>query len=450
MTPIDFVHGLRWDDLPPPVQHQTRRCLKDLLAVAAAGLRTSLSGIIRDYAAEDMPGPTRILFDDRTASGPAAALAMGMSLDSLDGHDGYNPAKGHIGCPLLPALLVFADTSAKNGQSLSGEAFLTALAMGYEIGARASEAQHATCPDYQTSGSWGAVVAAAAGARLLGLDQAQTQHALGIAEYHGPRSQMMRCIDYPTMLKDGSGWGAMAGVSAVGLARRGFTGAPALIMEHPEDVWGDLGTDWRILRQYFKPYPVCRWAQAPIEAILDLRRRHAVTHEAVAQITVESFHESVRLATAAPATTEEAQYSTSFPCAVALVHGDVQAEHLTGAALKDPAVLRLSRGLVMDEAPHANAAFPTKRFARVTLDLREGASLTSDWFEPRWDFDAPPTDTELDAKYTALAAPVLGPTRSAAIARAVADLDTLPLTALTDLLFHAPEANAGHSPALRA
>ena len=55
----------------------------------------------------------------------------------------------------------------------------------------------------------------------------QLRHALGIAEFHAPRSQMMRCIDYPTMLKDGSGWGAMAGVSAAYLAADGFTGAPA-------------------------------------------------------------------------------------------------------------------------------------------------------------------------------------------------------------------------------
>lgn len=29
-----------------------------------------------------------------------------------------------------------------------------------------------------------------------------------------PRSQMMCCIDFPTMLKKGSGWGAIAGISA--------------------------------------------------------------------------------------------------------------------------------------------------------------------------------------------------------------------------------------------
>jgi 2-methylcitrate dehydratase PrpD len=149
---------------------------------------------------------------------------------------------------------------------------LTALALGYEFGARAAMAQHSTVADYHTSGSWGAVTAAAVAARLLRLDHDQTRHALGIAEYHGPRSQMMRCIDHPTMVKDGSGWGAMAGVSAARLAAAGFTGAPAITVEEAPAYWADIGTRWYTMEQYFKPYPVCRWAPAPIEGVLALRR----------------------------------------------------------------------------------------------------------------------------------------------------------------------------------
>ena len=50
--------------------------------------------------------------------------------------------------------------------------------------------------------------------RLKGGDADTLRQAIGIAEYHGPRSQMMREIDNPTMLHDGSGWGAMVGVTA--------------------------------------------------------------------------------------------------------------------------------------------------------------------------------------------------------------------------------------------
>lgn len=433
MTPLDFIHDLAWEDVPGPVRRQARRCLRDLLGVTAGGLGTELSRIIRDHAAEDFPGPAPMLFDARGAAPAAAALAMGMTTDSLDGHDGYNPSKGHVGCPLLPALLVFG-----HQRQVSGADFLGALVLGYEFGSRAAEAQHATCPDYHTSGSWGAVTAAAAGARLLGLSAGQTRHALGIAEYHGPRSQMMRCIDWPTMVKDGAGWGAMCGVSAVQLARRGFTGAPAITVEQAPEHWAGLGADWRILRQYFKPYPVCRWAQAPVEGVLALRRTHGLTSAEVARIEVESFHEAIRLATARPATTEAAQYSTSFPCAVALVRGELRPGDLDGESLRDPEILRLSEGLVMTEDAEANRVFPGTRLARVRLVLRDGRVLESDWMQPRWDAEAPPSEEALRAKFHALADPVLGRARTEAIHAAIEALDDGPLSRLTELLFRAP------------
>ena len=54
----------------------------------------------------------------------------------------------------------------------------------------------------------------------LSLDDAQLAHALGIAEYWGPRGQILRVCESPTMLKDGSSWGAHAGVTAALLAAR--------------------------------------------------------------------------------------------------------------------------------------------------------------------------------------------------------------------------------------
>ena len=430
MTVIDFIPALTWSDLPASVRRQAQLCLLDLLGVAAGGLQTDLSAIIRDHAVAMFGGPTPILFDPRMASPAGAALAAGMTTDSLDGHDGYNPAKGHIGAPLIPAMLAMA-----HGRNISGAEFLTTLVLGYEFGARAAVAQHATVSDYHTSGSWGAVTAAAAGARLTGLDRETSRHALGIAEYHGPRSQMMRCIDHPTMLKDGAGWGAMTGVSAVDLAARGFTGAPAITVEEAPDYWRGLGSDWLILEQYFKPYPVCRWAQSPIEGVLTLARKHQLTSDKVDHIEVTTFHESVRLATSRPRNTEEAQYSTSFPCAVALVKGGVAPEDITGDTLNDPEILRLSTSLVMQESDHANENFPKERLSKVTLHLKDGSKLEGDYMNPLWAPDAPATEAELVAKFRSLADPVLGIPRARAIEAAIDALPDTDFSALEALLY---------------
>lgn len=427
--PVAFLHTLTWADLPPPVQAQIKLSLLDLIGVAAAAQPMRMADIIAAHAADQFGGPLRMLFDARTASAAGVALAGGMRIDSLDGHDGFNPAKGHIGCPLLPAALAVAQETAASGAD-----FLATLAMGYEFGARASIAQHATAPDYHTSGSWGAVVAAAAAARLMGLDAATTRHALGIAEYHGPRSQMMRCIDHPTMVKDGSGWGSMAGVSAAKLAASGFTGAPSLIVEQVPAPWADLGARWYMLEQYYKPYPVCRWAQGPIEGVLALKRAHNLASGDVAAIEITTFHESVRLAMSEPRATDEAQYSTSFPCAVALVHGDVRPEHIADDALDDPEVLRLSRATTMAEDDYANSQFPVRRFARTDLVLTDGTRLSGDWIEPRWGPLNPPAAQELRAKFHLLADPVLGQPRADAIENAIENLENSPLSALTDLI----------------
>ncbi|WP_372885549.1 MmgE/PrpD family protein [Shimia sp.] len=428
-NPIDFIHDLRWGDLPAPVRQRTELSLLDLIGVAAAGSRTQASQISRDLAHDEFGGPVPMLFDGRGASASGAALAAGMTIDSIDGHDGFNPAKGHIGAPLLPAALMLGHAA-----DLDGVAFLESIAMGYEFGARASVAQHATVPDYHTSGSWGAVTAAAAGARIRGLDRTATRHALGIAEYHGPRSQMMRVIDHPTMLKDGAGWGSMCAVSAVNFAARGFTGAPAITVEQAPEHWQDLGARWRILEQYYKPYPVCRWAQPPIEGALDLLKRHRLSHRDIARVVIHTFHESMRLATTHPADGDAAQYSTSFPVAIALVHGDVRPEHLTGDALRDPDVLRLSEAMEIHEDPFANDHFPDRRFARVSLILRDGRRHDGDWSEPRWDHSAPPSEAEFRQKYHALADPVLGRPWADAIEEALASLGQTRLRALSDQL----------------
>jgi hypothetical protein len=122
---------------------------------------------------------------------------------------------------------------------------------------------HATAADYHSSGPGTRSDALSCRPVSAALRTQQTRHALGIAEYNGPRSPMMRCIDYPTMLKDGSGWGAMTGVSAALLAARGFTGLPAATVEANASgldavwpIWADLGRRWDFLDVYFKPFAV--------------------------------------------------------------------------------------------------------------------------------------------------------------------------------------------------
>src|SRR5215470_6673378 len=184
-----FVREIGYEDLPPPVRRMAERCLLDLAGTAAAGRATPLARIIADHAVRGFgPGEggprARLLLDGRRASPLGAALAGGMTIDSFDAHDGHVLTKGHAGVAILPGLLALADAAIDGGQaSLSGPAFLAALVVGYEIAIRAGIAQHATAPDYHTSGAWNALGVAAVAARLWGMDLEPFRHALGIAEY---------------------------------------------------------------------------------------------------------------------------------------------------------------------------------------------------------------------------------------------------------------------------
>jgi 2-methylcitrate dehydratase PrpD len=421
-TLIEFVHQLRFEDVPAPVVAHARRCVLDLLGVAAGGSQTQLSSIIRRHAVHHFAhggqgAGARMLFDGRPVSTAGAALSGGMAIDSLDAHDGHVLTKGHAGVAVLPAVLAFADAL----QAMDGREFLVQIVIGYEIATRAGIALHATACDYHTSGAWNTIACAAIGARNLKLGAQETQHALGIAEYHGPRSQMMRCIDHPTMVKDGSGWGAMAGVSAAYLAADGFTGAPAITTtsDAVEPIWADLGQRWLILDQYFKPHPVCRWAQPAIEAAWSLSQAHQLRPEQIATVEVWTFHEACRLATRLPSTTEQAQYSLPYPVAAILRHGSLGAAEVSTQALLDPQTRRLAAGMALHEEPRYNQLFPAERWAHVHVTLQDGTRLESAPSIARGNPENALSASEIHEKFMTLSSPVIGPNAAAKVASAV-------------------------------
>ncbi|MGC3938644.1 MmgE/PrpD family protein [Roseobacter sp. EG26] len=416
---FDMVSGfIDTPDVPPPARRMAALLLIDTLGVAAGATRLDPSRIARDFVV-DFHGAGRsehaapLLFDGRLASVPGAAFAAATQIDNLDGHDGFNPVKGHIGCAVVPALIAFSAALP----DLTATAALDTLAMSYEIGARAGLALHATVHDYHTSGAWNALAVAALGCRLRNASQKQLREALGIAEYHGPRSQMMREIAHPTMLHDGSGMGALTGSMATLLALRGFEGAPAITVEAPEvsDFWQDLGTRWTILENYIKPYPVCRWAHAPLDALDGLMRQHDLTHNDIESLRIGTFAESAALYPGMPETTGQAQYSLAFALATLMRYGHVGPEHIAGAGLTDPEVARLMpRISVRVEARH-NATFPQYRMADVTLTTTDGRELKSGDTHARGGLDAPLTEAEIERKFHNFTAPTLGAERSARI-----------------------------------
>jgi 2-methylcitrate dehydratase PrpD len=422
-------------DVPASARSVAALLLIDTLGVSAGAIDLEPSRIAREFAVDFHAAPKTenaapILFDGRMASIPGAAFAGATQIDNLDGHDGFNPVKGHIGCAVVPALFAFAQSMPE----LTARAALDLLAMSYEIAGRAGLALHGTVSDYHTSGAWNALGVAALGCAMRGANPTQLREALGIAEYHGPRSQMMREIQYPTMLHDGSGMGAFVGSMATLLALRGFQGAPAITIENDEvaQFWADLGTRWTIAENYIKPYPICRWAHAPLDGLTALMRDHKLTHENIASVEVGTFTESAALYPGVPTTTGQAQYSLPFALAILMKHGHVGPEHIAGEGLNDTAVAALLSRIKVHVSDHHNATFPAKRMADVTVTLTDGTRLSSGDVHARGGLDAPLTEAEVEEKFGNFAGPQLGPVRTKAI-WAMRDALLQPETLFADL-----------------
>ena len=441
----DFALGER--AVPEAAMDMGALLLIDTLGVAAGAASLEVARIARAHAvrfhgAARTEDAATLLFDGRRASLSGACFAAATQIDNLDAHDGYNPTKGHIGCAVVPALCALAE----HLPGLSGRAGLAALVMSYELSARAAITLHNTVSDYHTSGAWNALGVAALVARLRGHDAETLRHALGIAEYHGPRSQMMREIANPTMLHDGSGMGALVGMMAGFLAEDGFQGAPAITVDSAEAApfWGDLGNTWTITQNYIKPYPICRWAHAAIDALGLLMRDHDLKADDVAQIEVRTFAQAAALFARMPETTSQAQYSLPFALAVRLVHGWIGPEHIAGAGLRDRAVAEAIGRIRVTEAPRHSERFPLGRWSDVTLRLRDGRVLSSGDVHARGGPEAPMQRSEIEQKFHAITGP-MAPARKAALWQMTDRLQD-PQTRFADLLalIHAPLEGAEH------
>ena len=382
----EFVATLRWAELPPAVRSRCEALVRDLAAVCAAGRATPTAELAAAYARDQHSGDeATLLLDGGRVAATGAAFANGVLANALDFDDGHRLVKGHPGAIVIPAALAAAEVA-----DAPADETLAAIVVGYEVAVRAGLELHARSDPflYHGSGAWGAVGAAAAAARLLGLDRDRLGHALGLAEYHAPLSYVMRSVGEPAMTKDACGLGAKVGVESALLAARGFTALSSLFASTPAATAG-LGRTWHVLDVYVKAFPCCRWSQPAVQAALALRRDGAPDPAAIERVLVRTFPAATALAGARPATTEEAQYSVAWPVAVALAHGRFGVEHVLEDALGDPAAAALHDRVELVVDDRCAAAFPGRRLSELTVGLRDGTSASSGLVEAPGEPDDP-------------------------------------------------------------
>jgi 2-methylcitrate dehydratase PrpD len=254
----------------------------------------------------------------------------------------------------------------------------------------------------------------------MGLPPEQVRHALGIAEYHAPNLPMMRDIDHPGMVKHGIGWGAMTGVMSAELAARGFTGIPSILgFEQYADWVSDFGETYLMVDGVAwkdQGFACCSWAHAAMAGARQLVDTHDIPLDEIARIHVEGFHETVRLGTRLPTTTEEAQFNLAWPVAAMLIDGAVGPSQTLEHRLSDPQIRALAEKVEVVESEELNELCrlfelgdPRGRFAStVRITLEDGMSYHSGMVEAGETHPQPGWDRQrMEEKFRWLAAHVM-------------------------------------------
>jgi 2-methylcitrate dehydratase PrpD len=424
---------LNWQEVPEPVRRQTKRCIKDILATAAgAAILPDMARMTVLLSEQFKTGSSPLWFQKRRASFVASAFFNAFLTDSLDFHDGFRPCKGHAGATVVPVVL-----SAAAGHKVTGSELLVCALIGYEVACRSGMAIHAEySPAYHSSGSWAALGAVAGAARIRNIDAGKLDETMGIAEYYAPMSPMLRCTRHPAAVKDGAAAGAWAAAMATEMVGHGFGGLPSILStESPaSQQMASFGKDWLILRQYFKPYPTCRWTHPAIEAVATLKAEHHFDVNQIGIITIETFREAMTLDSFPPADTHTAQYSMPWSIAAFLIDGMLGVRQVHPEKLTDERILELGKKIKMVFAQDIQDHFPQQCLARVTVTLKNGEKFISPVTAARGDPETPLTDEHLERKFDENVGRIVGPDKCRMIGNLVADLEKHTADELLELL----------------
>jgi len=421
--------ALRYDELPAPVRELARQCVLDYLGVALAGVQDPLVRILLDEMAEAGGAPQASILGHSTRLPMlSAALVNGAAAHALDYDDVNMAMPGHPSVAILPGLLALAELEGSSGREV-----VAAFVAGYETACRIGAALQPGHYNlgFHSTGTVGTFGAAAACARLLGLDAEATAVALGIAgtQAAGLKSQ------FGTMCKPfHAGKAAQNGLLAVRLAARGFSSRSDLVecvqgfaLTHgpdfvPEAARATPEAGFHLLANLFKYHAACYFTHAPIECARRLREEHRLTPDVIAGITLKLDASCDRVCNIpVPVDGLQSKFSLRQTVAMALAGVDTASLGAYSAEnARDPRLVGL-RDRVRFEWQHN---WP-QTLCELDLELVDGRRISA-----RHDAGIPAADIaaqgeRLAAKFDVLVTPVLGAPRARELREMISDLDAV-------------------------
>ena len=386
----EYVVNTGLEDFPPEAIVAAKAAIIDCLGCALAGSKEPLADILVNYLTElgGKPAATVIGRGFKT-SAPDAGLINGAMSHALDYDDITFITKTHPSAVLIPAALPVAEETGASGRDM-----LLAYMLGFEVSCAVGDAISPAYYDdlgWHPTGPLGALGAAAAVSRLLGLDEDQTAMAISLA---ASQSSGLR-QNFGTMTKPfHAGHACKSGITAAKLVRGGFTsGTDALEGRFgfmrafsggadydPERAAASLGSRCFMVESgvEIKKYPCCGSAHLALDATTKLQQRETLDAANIERIEVRvDFDPPRSLIHSRPKEGLEGKFSMQYCLAAELLDGHVGMSTFTDEQVMRPEAQELIPKIEMKRHPgYEGQTSWTEAYNEVEIHLKDGRVLT--------------------------------------------------------------------------
>ena len=359
-----------------------------------------------------------------------AALANGTMAHADETDDSHYYYNIHAGSMIVPSALAVAER-----QGSSGQEFMRAVALGYDIGARtnlvltyAALRQH-LYNSHSFGGTFGA--AAAAGAQL-GLDAQRMRYLLSYAaqQVGGIRS-WVRDPEHVEKAFAVGGMAARNGVTAALMVDDGFTGVDDVFAGKPNyfdiyvkdpkrrELTNQLGKRFEITRTNIKKWTVGSPIQAALDATDALVRKHNITADDIKNLvaTLPKFSARTVDNRAVP------NINVQHLIALLIVDGTINFHSSHDfARMNDPKVKVMRKKISLKGNLALEKARPPRQ-AIIEISLKTGKKIKLHVRAVRGTADNPMNRAEVEAKAYDLLMPVLGPKRARELIKSIWTLE---------------------------
>ena len=440
-----FAASARPEQLRSDIRQLFKRNILDSLGCAIAGLQGKPFQALRQQFEEyRAPGRCTLIGGGKTSADQAALFNSSLVryvdlLDSYMAIGGLCHPSDNFGTILAAAEQVDA----------SGEDFLLALAVAYEVQCRFTAAVPVMAKGFNHATQL-AISAAAGAGKLFGLSAGQIANAISIATVDNISLACVHAEPVSQWKGFSPGMTGMRSVYAASLAKRGFTG-PKGLFEGPyglELMFGQsIPVDWDdpsldvVTQTVMKKYCSLIHGQPVLEAVLDLKRRNGLTAGDVEGVRCDVFQGAFEFAGGGgfgskdhPQVKEQGDYNLKYLIAAALIDDQVGPAQLEEARIQAPDAQALLARVEIRPDERFSARYPHELSARVAIHTRDRRVFVKEQNGYEGGLSNPMSWERTVEKFHWLAEAFADEDLRSRLIRAVESLDTLRLADLTNLL----------------